>query len=104
MADNGFGGDFVTVTDDEGNNFELEHLDTIEVDGKLYMAFLPADTDEDDPDYGTIILRVEDGDGEDMLSTVDDEDELNHVYDVFLEQVFGGDDEDDDDGDGDALT
>ena len=28
-----FGPDFVTVTDEDGNEIELEHLDTLEVDG-----------------------------------------------------------------------
>ena len=38
-----YGSDFISVTDDDGNSFELEHLDTLELDGETYMAFLPAD-------------------------------------------------------------
>mgnify|MGYP000004439924 FL=1 len=40
-----FGPDFVSVTDDEGNEFELEHLGTLEHKGHTYMSFLPADMD-----------------------------------------------------------
>ena len=47
-----FGNDFITLTDDEGNSFELEHLDTLEIDDETYMAFLPADMSEDDEDFG----------------------------------------------------
>jgi hypothetical protein len=87
-----YGGDLVTITDDEGNSFELEHLDTIEVGEDVYMAFLPAQLSEDDDDYGMIILKVVDGEegtDENLLATVDDEDELSSVYEVFMEQLFG---------------
>ena len=36
-----YGANFITVTDDEGNEFELEHLDTMELNGTTYMAFFP---------------------------------------------------------------
>ena len=41
-----FGPDFITVTDEDGNEFELEHLDTLEYNGQTYMAFFPAVEDE----------------------------------------------------------
>ena len=37
-----FGPDFITVTDEDGNDFELEHLDTLEYNNEVYMAFFPA--------------------------------------------------------------
>lgn len=37
----GFGPDFITVTDEDGVEFELEHLDTVEYNGEIYMAFFP---------------------------------------------------------------
>ena len=44
-----YGNDIITITDDEGNEFVLEHLHTLEYNGTFYMAFLPTDMDEDDP-------------------------------------------------------
>ena len=88
-----FGNDFITLTDDEGNSFELEHLDTLEVEGETYMAFLPADMNEDDEDYGIIILKVVEENGEELLGSVDDEDELNAVYDKFMEILFADEEE-----------
>jgi len=82
-----FGNDFITVQDEDGNELELEHLDTAEIDGALYMAFLPADMDEDDEDYGLIILKVIIEDNEEILATVDDENELNVVYERFIERL-----------------
>ena len=82
-----YGNDYVILSDDEGNEFELEHLDTTEIDGKLYMAFLPADMEEDDEDFGMVILKVVVVNDEEILSTVDDELELNNVYARFIERL-----------------
>ena len=87
-----FGPDFVSVTDDEGNEFELEHLGTLEHQGTTYMAFLPADMDEQDEDYGMILLKVIRENGEELLADIDDEQELDTVYDLFMEQLFSEED------------
>ena len=87
------GPDFITLTDEEGNEFELEHLDTLEFEGETYMAFLPADMDEEDPDYGIIILKVIEENGEEILGSVDDEDELDRVYERFMEVLFADEEE-----------
>lgn len=94
-----FGPDFVTVTDDEGNEFELEHLGTIEYQGAPYMAFVPADMDEDDEDYGLILLKAVEQDGEQILADIDDEQELDAVYELFMAELF--DDDEDEDGEDD---
>ena len=88
-----YGNDFITIKDDEGNEFELEHLDTIEFEDETYMAFLPADMDEDDEDFGIIILKVIEEDGEEILGSVDDEDELQRVYEHFMTVLFDDADE-----------
>ena len=88
-----YGPDFVSVTDDEGNEFELEHLGTLEYSGQEYMAFVPADMDEDDEDFGLILLRVTEENGETLLADVDDETELNAVYEKFMQELFEDDEE-----------
>ena len=82
-----YGNDFVTITDDDGNEFELEHLDTVEIDGKFYMAFLPVDIDEDDEGYGIVILKVITENDEEILSTIENENELSKVYNLFIERL-----------------
>ena len=84
---NEFGSDFVSISDDDGNDFELEHLDTIEIDNKFYMAFLPTDIDEDSEDYGLVILQAIEEDGEEILATVDDEDLKEELYERFIERL-----------------
>jgi uncharacterized protein YrzB (UPF0473 family) len=90
-----YGSDFISVTDDDGNEFELEHLDTIEYGGGLYMAFLPAEMEEDHEDYGMIILKVIEENGEEILATIDDEQELEDVYNTFMQQLFSDEEEED---------
>ena len=80
-----FGSDFITVTDDDGNSFELEHLDTLELDGETYMAFLPADMDENSEDYGIVLLKTVEENGEEMFVTIDDPEELERVHNKFME-------------------
>lgn len=86
--DEEFGNDIITVTDDEGNEFVLEHLHTLEYKNEVYMAFLPTDIDEDDPDYGLIILKVVEENGEEILGSVDDPDELEAVYEEFAKVLY----------------
>ena len=93
-----FGSDFITISDEEGNSFELEHLDSFELDGQQYMAFLPADGKEEDEDYGIIILKVLEEDGEEVLSTPDSDDELSRAYDAYMERLFQEEEEEDGEG------
>lgn len=86
--DEDFGASYINIVDDEGNEFELEYLDTIELRGVEYAAFLPADLAEDDPDYGIIILRIAEVDGEEQFESVDDDDELQEVYEKFMKILF----------------
>ena len=98
--DESFESTFITLTDEDGNETELEYLDTLEYNGAVYMSFFPtipedeADSAEDNDDYGMIILKVVSDNGdEEELVTIENEAELNAVYDLFMEALF--DDEDD---------
>ncbi|MBQ3210047.1 MAG: DUF1292 domain-containing protein [Oscillospiraceae bacterium] len=89
-----FGSDFITIVDDDGQEFELEVLDTMDYNGKTYTAFLPTNMDEDDPEFGMIILRsVLDEKGEELFESVDDDDELQDVYEHFMVLLFDDEDE-----------
>ncbi len=93
-----FGPNFITLTDEDGNEIELEYVDAIEVDGQTYMAFFPTVDDEADEavaeEFGLVILKSITENGEELLSTLDSDEELNRVYDLFMEQLM-----DDEDGD-----
>ena len=91
-----FGPTFLTVTDEEGKELVLALMDALEHNGQLYQAFFPAETEgeEDDPDAGLVILKVLHEDGEDVLSTLDSDEELEEVYELFMERFFAEEDED----------
>ena len=65
-------------------------MDALEHDGQMYQAFFPAETEgeEEDPDTGLVILKVLHEDGEDILSTLDSDEELEQVYGLFMENLF----------------
>ena len=83
-----YGGDFVTIVDEDGQEYELEILDTLEMDGNTYTVFVPADIEDmdvNDPDYGLIILRTTEENGEEIYDSVDDDEELDRVYNRYQE-------------------
>jgi uncharacterized protein YrzB (UPF0473 family) len=89
-----FGSDFITIIDDDGVEFELEVLDSMDYKGQTFVAFLPANMDEEDPDYGIIILRsVIDEKGEELFESIDDDAELQDVYEHFAVLLFDDEDE-----------
>ena len=103
MEDN-FGPDFITVTDENGNDFELELVDTLEHKGITYYAMFPAveedeatgepkDVDADDEEYGLVIMKAIVENGEELLSTLDSDEELDQVYELFMERFFQDDEE-----------
>ena len=89
-----YGSDFITIVDDDGAEFELEVLDTMDYKGQTFTAFLPANMDENDPDYGIGILRsVFDENGDELFESIDDEAELQDVYEHFAVLLFDEDEE-----------
>ncbi|MBR4425203.1 MAG: DUF1292 domain-containing protein [Oscillospiraceae bacterium] len=81
------------MTDEEGNNFRLEVVGEVEFEGELYRVFLPTDIDEDDPDYGFIILKSSMNGDEELLDSVDDEELLQKVYALYMEELFDEEEE-----------
>jgi uncharacterized protein YrzB (UPF0473 family) len=87
MADH-FGSDFITIVDEDGTEYELEVLTTVEYNGAEYMAVVPAvDTDED-VDVEVSILKSEEEDGEPLLTAVEDEAELEAVYNLIMDLLY----------------
>ncbi len=84
-----YGANIVSMTDEEGNEQEFEHLDTIELNGKIYLAFVEAGIpDDSDEPVELVLLRADtDENGVEILSTIDDEAELELVYNTFLEEA-----------------
>lgn len=89
-----YGSDYISLTDEDGNEFELEMLDAWETNGTTYHAFIPADSDnEDEDDLDIIILKSIIVDGEEMLSTPDTDEELDSAYQDFMSRLFDEDEQ-----------
>ena len=82
-----YGNNFVVLTDENGKEIELEHLDTVEYNGQTYMAFIPAEMSVEDA-YELMIMKVElEENGEEALVTLDDEDEEAKLFQIFSERL-----------------
>ena len=78
--------DIVQLVDDEGNEVDFEHLMTLEHNGKAYICLVPVEPMEDVGEDELVILRLEtDEDGNDIYTTIDDEAELDEVFEKYLE-------------------
>lgn len=91
-----FGPNFISLTDEDGNELELEYIDALELDGQTYMAFFPAveEDEAENEELGLVILKSITENGEELLSTLDSDEELERVYDLFMEQLMADEEED----------
>lgn len=91
---NDFGSDFITIQDEDGTEFELEVLSTLEYNGCTYLAVIPAVDADEDVDLEVSILKSVEEDGEPILCAIEDEAELQAVYDLIMDQIYEEEDED----------
>ena len=83
-----YGNNFVVLTDENGKEIELEHLDTVEYNGQSYLAVIPASGSEDELSMEVTILKSIEEDGEPLLCAIEDEAELQAVYDLIMDSLY----------------
>ena len=80
----------VTLKDEDGNDIKFEFLDLIEYEGEEYVVLLPAEEEEDAEPDEVVILQLEKGSDEnseeETYVSVDDENILNAVFEIFKEK------------------
>lgn len=80
----------VILNDEEGNEVKFEFLDLIELDEEEYVVLLPVDEEGAEDEGEVVILKVEDNDDEESdeesYVSVDDEETLNKVFEIFKEK------------------
>ena len=89
-----YGSDFMTIVDEDGTEFELEVLSTLEYDGNTYMAVIPAGA-EDTENLEVSILKSVEEDGEPILCAIEDEEELQAVYDLIMDELYAEEEDED---------
>ena len=92
------------LVDDQGNKKNFEMLDAAEIDGVQYFAMIPAIESEDflNDDGELVILKAIEDNGEEILASIDDDDEFDKVSEYSmkrLEEIFDDCDCDDEDCD-----
>ena len=92
--DDQFGSDYMTIVDEDGQEYELEVLTSMEWNGATYLAVIPAGSDEEDESLEVSILKsVDEGDGEPILCAIEDEQELESVYTLIMDALYEEDED-----------
>lgn len=81
----------VVLNDENGEEVKFEFLDLIELEGEEYVVLLPLEEEESEEPGEVVILKIEDSDedsDEDTESyvSVDDEETLNKVFEIFRDK------------------
>ena len=88
-----YGSDFMTIVDEDGTEFELEILTTIEYNDTTYLAVIPAGNDDTEDLEVSILKSVEEDEDEPILCAIEDEAELETVYSLIMDQLYAEEDE-----------
>ena len=83
-----YGSDFLTIVDDDGNEYELEVLSTLDYNGATYLAVIPAAESAETLELEVSILKSTEEDGEAILSVIEDEAEMEAVYDILMDSLY----------------
>ena len=86
-----YGSDFISITDEDGKEYELEVLAELEYEGSKSLALVPAE-DNGEEDLEVSILKAVDENGEEILVTIDDDDELEAVYGALMDLIYEDED------------
>jgi uncharacterized protein YrzB (UPF0473 family) len=82
-----YGSDFMTIVDEDGTEYELEVLSTLEHNGQTYLAVTLAGSEEN-TDIEVNILKSVEEDGESVLCAIEDDQELETVYGLIMDQLY----------------
>ncbi len=89
-----YGSDFMTIVDEDGTEYELEVLTTLEYNGATYLAVIPAtDGPNDLSQLEVSILKSVEEDGEEILCAIEDDAELEAVNDLLMDSLYEESDE-----------
>ena len=82
-----YGSDYITIEDEDGVEYELEVLTTLDYNGSTYLAVVPADSGDAENLEVSILKSVEE-DGEEILCAIEDEEELETVYGLIMDSLY----------------
>ena len=80
------GNDFVTLIDEDGNEVEFEHIDTVEYNGVTYLAFILQKCSIEE-DAEVVIMQIVEENGEELLEAVEDDEIADAVFNIVMERA-----------------
>jgi uncharacterized protein YrzB (UPF0473 family) len=75
--------EYYTLTDEDGNESQFELIGEAEIDGVTYYALTELDEEGNQVSDEYVVLRLESEGDEDVLVSIDDDDEFEKVADYF---------------------
>ena len=88
-----YGANYISITDEDGVEYELEVLSTVTYKGAEYMALTPADVSEDAEELEVSILKSVEENGEEFLEAIEDDAELEAVYSALMDLIYEDEEE-----------
>ena len=89
-----YGDDFISITDEDGKDYELGVLAELEHEGSRYLALVPAGSGDDEAeDLEVSILKSVEENGEEFLEAIEDDAELEAVYSALMDLIYEDEDE-----------
>ncbi len=82
-----FGDDLITITDEDGVDYELEVLCSLDYNNETYLALVPSGSEED-TELEVSILKVINENDEDLLVAVENQEELEAVYSAMMDMLY----------------
>lgn len=86
-----FGPDLYTLVDEEGVEQTFELLDVMEAEGNTYYALVPYAENPEDILEGSdelVVLKMEEVDGEELLASIEDDEEFERIGQMFLDRIM----------------
>ena len=86
-----FGPDLYTLVDEEGVEQTFELLDVMEAEGNTYYALVPYAENPEDILEGSdelVVLKMEEVDGEELLASIEDDEEFEGIGQMFLDRIM----------------
>ena len=79
--------DIFTLTDEEGNETQFELLGELDLDGQHYLGMIPLDGEDEGDEY-VIFRSAGSQDGQEILETIEDDEEFERVADAFEDRFL----------------
>lgn len=90
MDENEYGPDILTLSDEDGVEYTFEVIDSVDIDDQHYLALLPykEGEEESEEEEGEFVILKTEMEGEDeILVPIEDPDEMNSVFETFMNRL-----------------